>query len=474
MSATDATTNAASTKANTTKAMHATTVTNDANKKKANITKAMNAATVTKAKAPSIKAKKKTAAKATKATAAKTTKATAAKTTKATKAKTAKAPIMVWHEVADTHPAASTHIIYKCNEADHVSAASATLGVPVTLVPLSIAAHDKFVTAGGWSVWRVESQSDFNGRWIYTRQVEGAYVSWRPTTWKECVERYEQHIQKSLASNAGWKKRMQRDCAVVDAMVNALGTTDPMNPFEELATAYDLTKTTDAKTTTNAKSTKTTNTKTTNANKTMEESIFKAAVQDVINIYKSDGPGSRAYPRGLAMIHDPVGFQRCVGDLVELAFSKRADAWIEASANAGASLTETDEIEWQLMEIMDDGAFVTLASCMAIGVLCKIDPEAAQMWYETGGDCAGHPKLETYCAEARTSFTNKLHAMASLASADSRLASAAYLSDLDKDDPAGKLLRCGAPTVSGAICMHKVSAASKTCPAGHIQRHRAL
>ena len=377
-----------------------------------------------------------------------------------TKATNTKAATMVWHEVADTHPAASTHIIHKCNEVDHIRAANVTLGVPVTLVPLSIAAHDKFVIDGGWSVWRVESQSDFNGRWIYTRQVEGTYVSWRPTTWKECVERYEQHVQKSLAPNAGWKKRMERDCAVAAAMVNALGTTDPMNPFEELATAYDMDTTTN---------------KSADTNKSLEESVFKAAVQDVLAIYKSDGPGSRAYPRGLAMIHDPVGFQRCVSDLVELAFSKRADEWIEASANAGADLSETDELEWQLMEIMDDGVFVTLASCMTIGELCRIDPEAAQLWYETGGDCAGHPKLDTYCAEARTRSANKMYANSSAASTDSRFASAAYINnDIDKDDPAGKLLRCGAPTVSGAICMHKVSAATKTCPAGHIQRHRVL
>ena len=85
--------------------------------------------------------------------------------------------VLVWHEVADTHPAARTHVIHKCNETDHISAAAATLGVSVALVPLSLEAHDRFVREGGWSAWRA------------LRTSPGARVAVGPGTSSELVSR---------------------------------------------------------------------------------------------------------------------------------------------------------------------------------------------------------------------------------------------------------------------------------------------
>ncbi|MDE0195571.1 MAG: hypothetical protein OXP08_08475 [bacterium] len=343
------------------------------------------------------------------------------------------------YEVADSHPAARTTVIRRCAGTGPAEAASVTLRHQVTLEPLAADACDWFVRDGGWSGWRVSARDGLAGRWVYTRPVDAEPEAWPPETWQDCVARYERCARRHTAragagdGDGGWRARLERDLAVAAAMMDAMGTADPMNPFDLVDDRIGA-------------------------------GVLKATIADIGATYRSDGPGTRIEPRGLSAVLTKVGVPRATRHLVEPHFIDRAEAWLCEQAAAGASLGETDRLEQRLLGLMTDRDFVCVAGFCALAAMCELDPDAAVLWYRTGGDCSGHPDIRSYAAQARRHLPLPPPVQRKPAPAGKNPARGT-----GRSKPR-RLVHCGAPTLTGSVCRHKVSPSTKACPAGHEQR----
>ena len=355
---------------------------------------------------------------------------------------------VAWHEVTDSHPAARTTAVHVCRARDPRSAAAVALETRLKLEPLQKRSHDRFVLAGGWSGWRVSSPEELIGKWIYTRPAEDGVGSWPPRTWLDCLKRYDRNIcatdstlgNDSSDGEGDWEERMRRDFAVAAAMTEALGTDSPMDPF--LGTGPRI-----------------------------GGEVLKAALEDIRSTYKAEGPGTRVEPRSLSAVSTKVGARRATEHLVEPHFIDRAERWLRDRAAAGDPLGETDRLEMRLLDMLKTPSLSELAGCCAMAAMCELDPEAAELWYRTGGDCSGHPDIRQYAALARERLPEP--APSSEPSAVSSGGRRRKPRKTDKGIAAkARLVHCGAPTLTGSVCRHRVSSATPACPAGHPQNLR--
>ena len=356
--------------------------------------------------------------------------------------------LAAWHEVADSHPAARTTTVHVCKAPDPRAAASDALKARLALEPLHERVYDKFVSSGGWSGWRVAAPAKLAGRWLYTRPaVEGA-GTWPPLTWLDCLARYDgddddtagdDHSERDGVGiagddDAGWEERMRRDLAVAAALAAAMGTGGEMDPFP-------------------------------GAGRRIGGEVIKTTLADIRDTYAAEGPGTRIEPRGLAAVSTKIGVRRATEHLVEPHFIDRAEAWLRDRAANGATLDETDRLELRLLSVLEGPRFITLMGCCALAAMCELDPEAAELWYRTGGGCFGHPDIRQYTALARE------HLPEPPPPAGGGVKRKPGRADKEGSDKA-RLVHCGAPTLTGSICRHKVSPAAAACPAGHPQSSR--
>lgn len=309
-----------------------------------------------------------------------------------------------WYEVADSHPAARITSICRQNSSDPGKAAAKVLSRALKLEPLCTTLYDRFVLEGGWHGWRVLAPKRLVGRWVYTRSVHAERSAmWPPKIWQDCIARYELETQQKavlavnsdpksgdLSANSvlrsdsklsnsdgyaqtghtSWKQRLNRDTAIVEAMITAMGTDSFLNPFCLL-------------------------------DHNIGRGVFKTTIEDLCCSYRGEGPGTRITPRALRMLLTQIGIRRATEYLVETYFINRAELWLHKQAEAGAELEELDRLEKQLLRLMDDRLFVWVARCCAIAAMCELDPDAAVLWYKTGGDSSGHPNIRTYSAQVR-------------------------------------------------------------------------
>ena len=347
---------------------------------------------------------------------------------------------LTWYEVADSHPAARTTLVRRLDSPDPRRAAAAALDRSLRLEPLHPTVHDRFTLAGGWRAWRVSAPARLSGRWVYIRPVDvERSEAWPPRTWGDCVARYESRVLGEGGANGGanggapaapagsWQRRLRRDRAVVSEMLRSMGADSPMNPFCLV-------------------------------NGSISRGVLKATIEDMRSTYASSGPGTRIEPRALRTLLTRIGIRRATDHLVERHFIDRAEEWLYQQSLAGVRIEEVDRLERRLLQMMRDGDFVWLARCCAISAMCDLDPEAAELWYATGGDCSGHPDVREYAARARERLP---------APAPRRARRGRPAGDPAEARGGGRLVRCGAPTLTGAVCRHKVSPTTKSCPAGH-------
>ena len=360
------------------------------------------------------------------------------------------AATLQWYEVADSHPAARTTMIRRLDSPDPGRAAAAALDRSLKLEPLCPTVHDRFVLAGGWRAWRVSTPEKLSGRWVYIRPVDVEQSdAWPPRTWQDCVVRYESRAADSAdggeppegsrdadsaPDSLTWESRLQRDRAVVSEMLQAMGTDSPMNPFCLV-------------------------------NHSISRGVLKATIEDMRVTYSTSGPGTRFAPRALCTLLTRIGIRRATDHLVEPHFLDRAEPWLHEQHQARVRLEEADRLERRLLQMMRDGDFVWLARCCAIAAMCELDPKAAALWYRTGGDSSGHPDVRAYAALAREHLPPPARPPRRRRAPASRRRAAAGRTAAGREP--GRLVRCGAVTLTGAVCRHKVSASTSSCPAGH-------
>lgn len=293
------------------------------------------------------------------------------------------------YEIADSHPAARTTLISQQISSDPEKAAAGTLDRELELEPLSTSLYDRFVLAGGWRGWRVSKPESLIGKWVYTRpvNVESPDI-WPPRVWKDCVARYEMYKPGVLdeASGSGmsngryvpagknididWRYRLARDQVIVEEMIEAMGTTHPLDPFCSVS-------------------------------QTIGRGVLRTTIEDMGDTYRFESPGTRIEPRALCVLLTQIGVRRATEYLVSSHFIDRAELWLYEQAEAGVSRKELDRIELRLLKLMNDRGFIWVARCCAIATMCGLDPTAAELWYQTGGDCSGHPNIRTYAAQVR-------------------------------------------------------------------------
>ena len=359
-----------------------------------------------------------------------------------------KTGVLNWYEVADSHPAARTTMIHRIDGPSPAKAAAAVLDRNVALDPLTQDIYrDRFVLDGGWDAWRVSAPGGLRGRWVYTRPIKVEQSDmWPPRTWQDCVARYERRGRdnpigigpdEDADSGGSWQRRLARDKTVAAAMMRAMGTGDPMNPFFLV-------------------------------NDGISQGVLKATILDMRVTYRREAPGTRIEPRALRALLTRIGIRRATDHLVESHFIDRAEQWLYEQSAAGVRSEELDRLERRLLTMMGNRDFVRLARCCALASMCDLDPEAAELWYQTGGDCSGHPDIRAYAAQARQWLP--------LPPAPRRKAAAAQARSSHSgasDGGAGRLVRCGAATLTGKVCRHKVSPSTERCPAGHANSARS-
>lgn len=398
-----------------------------------------------------------------------------------------------WHEVSKSHPAALTTIIHKSAHPDPESAVSATFNSNVTLTKLNSKLHGDFVEKNGWTVWRVgapDAVDGLNGSWVYTRPAEGGYLPWQPITWQDCVQRHEQCTGTKVSPRSSWKKRLKRDQAVVDSMLAAIGTDDPMNPFSELQTIQLAS--------------------------TICEQIIKPSL---LNTRQTNATQTaRRWERVLSSIHTESDLKAATEYLAESIVSEHAEDWLyqhgedqvyhypgtttgtpaqdkstttDTTITTPAEATTTgtlDALERILLKTLEESQFLMLASYCAIARMCEDDPKHAELWYTTGGDCSGHRNIAAYASSSqkqleaadkvnRSSITSRGSAMYT-AAANKKVSQRGMAkgkqrkgstSNISNKGSTSKRYRCGHITLTGDACKHRVSAFTKICPAGHKQ-----
>ena len=330
---------------------------------------------------------------------------------------------------------------------DAPRAAAAALDAPVKLAPLPGRGGDRFTRSGGWTGWRVEMPARIAGMWIYTRRATSGSHSWPPLTWWDCIARHESLARaggppaadpSDALSDTGTgtgtgsgdiacEQRMERDQTVAGALLAAMGTGGAMDPFPW-------------------------------AGPRVGTEVLSAVVSDMRATYAADGPGTRVEPRGLSAVTTKVGVLRATEHLVEPHFIDRAERWLAGLAAAGESLPETDRLELRLLEALERPGLTKLLGFCAMAQMCDLDPAAARLWYRTGGDCSGHPDIRSYAVWARQELP---------ALPPQRRKPARKPARKTPADARARLVSCGAPTLTGSICRHKVSPATPACPAGH-------
>lgn len=365
-----------------------------------------------------------------------------------------------WYEIADSHPAARTTIIHRRSSPDAKTAVAVALNHAVTLEPLNELMHDRFVLGGGWRGWRVTTPESLGGRWVYTRPVDEHVEQvesevWPPRVWQDCVARYENRgLQPSIhpamtqdngnasngvyslqTSDKDWHSSLLRDQAVTNAMIDAVGTENPLNPFCQIGHS-------------------------------ISRSILKPTIVDLCSSYTVEEPGTRIEPRSLRMLLTQIGIRRATENLVESYFAGHAEFWLYEQAEAGARRKETDELERYLLRILRDRSFVRVVRCCAIAAMCRLDSKAAELWYKTGGDCSEHPDLREYasCVREHLPVSPPQTEDTSNPGRSSRSIVPPVVSSSVKKD---LLTYCGTTTLTGAVCRHKISPTTKRCPAKH-------
>ena len=365
-----------------------------------------------------------------------------------------------WYEIADSHPAARTTIIHRHSSPDPRTAVGVALNHTVTLEPLNELMHDQFVLGGGWRGWRVTAPESLGGRWVYTRPVD-EYAKrvesgiWPPRVWQDCVARYESRgLQSSTrrvtkhgngntsngvynlqASDKDWYGSLLRDQAITKAMIDAVGTENPLNPFCGIGHS-------------------------------ISRNILKPTIVDLCSSYVPERPGTRIEPRSLRMLLTQIGIRRATESLVESHFVGHAELWLYEQAEAGAQRDETDQLERYLLKILRDRSFVWVVRCCAIAAMCGLDSKAAELWYKTGGDCSEHPDLRRYATHVREYLPVSLPQTEGASDPEKGFRSTvtpAVSSSVKRE----LLTYCGATTLTGAVCRHKISPTTKRCPAKH-------
>ena len=371
-----------------------------------------------------------------------------------------KSSAKIWYEIADSHPAARTTIIHRHSSPDPKTAVAVALNHAVTLEPLNELMHDQFVLGGGWSGWRVTTPESLGGRWVYTRPVDehvkrvGSEV-WPPRIWQDCVARYKSlslrlstyhtttqnngdvsnGIYNLQAGGKEWHSSLLRDQAITKAMIDAMGTENPLNPFCQIGHS-------------------------------ISRNILKPTIVDLCSSYMAERLGTRIEPRSLRMLLTKIGIRRATESQLESYFAGHADLWLYEQAQAGAQHKETDQLERYLLKILRDRSFVWVARCCAIAAMCRLDTKAAELWYKTGGDCSEHPDLRKYAAYVRKHLPIPLPQVEGSSNPEKSFRSAvppATSSSIKKE----LLTYCGATTLTGAACRHKISPTTKRCPAKH-------